>query len=334
MITHLHIENFKCFRDFDIDLDPFNVLIGDNDSGKTAFLMAIRLLAARAGEGPMPAGLGRHFVWRGADGQIVIRACARTSIESETGKEWTVWSSDGVGYSGSAPSDTGSGREEFRTCLGRTAYFRLNPVALRNPSPVAGKMSETGEGFPTYIDGILRADRDTFHEMENLFYRRFPYYRGLAIKVDGDPPRYEITLKTREGQKLPSEAVSDGVMLSLAFIAMSYAPDPPRVMLIEEPENGIHHASLRETIDTLKALSRDKGVQIILTTHSPYLLDQVEPEQVRVFYKDAEGAAHAFRLSDHPEVEKLKKHFQTGEIWTGLVQDEAEGFYRQLGAKP
>src|SRR5688572_16191800 len=45
MIRKIHIRNFKCLRDIDVELGPFNVLIGPNDSGKTSFLEAILVLA-------------------------------------------------------------------------------------------------------------------------------------------------------------------------------------------------------------------------------------------------------------------------------------------------
>jgi len=98
------------------------------------------------------------------------------------------------------------------------------------------------------------------------------------------------------------------------------------MLLIEEPENWVHHASLKDIVGTLKQLSKDKGVQVILTTHSPYLLDHVDPEEVFVFFKDEEGAVRAKRLSDHPQVETLRKHFMTGELWTGFDEkDIVEG---------
>ena len=48
MIESMHIENFKCFKSFDIELGKFNVLIGPNDSGKTAFLQAVHLVGTVA----------------------------------------------------------------------------------------------------------------------------------------------------------------------------------------------------------------------------------------------------------------------------------------------
>jgi len=56
----------------------------------------------------------------------------------------------------------------------------------------------------------------------------------------------------------------------------------------------------------------------------------VEPEEVRVFAKDEDGAVHAVELSKDPEVEDLKKHLMTGEIWTEF--DEADIVARQGGA--
>lgn len=118
----------------------------------------------------------------------------------------------------------------------------------------------------------------------------------------------------------------------MAFMALTYAPQPMKILCVEEPENGVHHASLRDIIRTLKGLAmRKNSVQVILTTHSPYLLDQVEPEEVRVFAKDEEGAVHATRLSDYPDMEDMKKHFMTGEIWTSL--DESEVVERSRGNK-
>jgi predicted ATPase len=127
-----------------------------------------------------------------------------------------------------------------------------------------------------------------------------------------------LEFRTAHGQVMAPESVSDGVMLSLASLAIAYQPDPPKTLLMEEPDKGVHHGSLRETITTLKQLSEEKGVQVILTTHSPYLLDEVEPERVHVFTKDGEGAVHAKRLSEFEDVDGMKKDFMTGEIWSIL----------------
>jgi len=120
--------------------------------------------------------------------------------------------------------------------------------------------------------------------------------------------------------EIPAESVSDGVILSLAFLALSSFSKPPNTLMVEEPENGVHHSSLKKIVGTLKHLSKDKGVQVIVTTHSPYLLDEVEPEEVRVFAKDDEGAVHATNMASVKDVDDMRKHFMTGEIWTSFSE--------------
>jgi predicted ATP-binding protein involved in virulence len=60
---------------------------------------------------------------------------------------------------------------------------------------------------------------------------------------------------------------------------------------------------------------------VILTTHSPYLLDLVNPEQVKVFSKQQDGTVEARTMSDHQEVRDMTKHFMSGTIWTELGEE-------------
>jgi len=60
MITSMHIENFKCFKDFDIELGPFNVLIGPNDTGKHPKDVAAVIFGSKAGLGGKYAVVAHH----------------------------------------------------------------------------------------------------------------------------------------------------------------------------------------------------------------------------------------------------------------------------------
>ena len=353
MITSMHIENFKCFKRFDINLGPFNVLVGPNDSGKTAFLQAIMIAGA---DGPnskwdlgnlnAKAGLvpGTANVWRGDTSRMVsVQAYGgpwerpgndRRSMDvtSPNGSDFT----SHVRVQPDAPpvpperseNPKGAWLEDWmREAIGSISYYALDPGDLRqptNPSTDTYRMSRTGLGLPTFLEDILTRDRETFFALEKAFYARFPEYERIVIEKEDVAGRvgYAISLRTRHGDTLPAGSVSDGVMLSLAYVALCYQPEPPKILLIEEPETGVHYGSLKEIVGMLKHLSSEKHVQVILTTHSPYLLDCVEPEEVRVFAKDQDGAAHAAKLSDHPDVTELKKYLMTGEIWTEF--DEAE----------
>ena len=346
MITSMHIENFKCFKDFDIDLGPFNVLIGPNDSGKTALLQAVGIALwvdeRRCKECIPPAELGFlskvDATWRN-DPALQFRIDLRADSEGfGIGDNVLRIASldDGRLIANVvAPSEVTITRTEswqpkdrmLHVWPGKHAkagYYRLQPQSLRHAkAKFADEMSETGDGLSCYLDHINRVDSEAFNRLRDQFTARFPHYRRpkLALRGREDDKRPAIVFPTVHDEDLSAQSVSDGVMMSLAFIALAHQPEPPEVLLIEEPENCVHHASLKDILKTLQQLSDEKRVQVILTTHSPYLLDCVEPEEVHVFYKDEEGAVHSSRLSDHPETEALRKHFKTGEIWTGFESD-------------
>jgi predicted ATPase len=355
MITKMHIENFKCFKDFDIELGPFNVLIGPNDSGKTAFLESVRIASqvCRFQGVGVPGGgapelgipLGPEIRWEQRQDSIV-----KIEVADEVGDgRWFVATSNrgASDFNGGLAVETGVSAlpinefgPRFARSVGRADYYRLDPAAIRSPSPVdENRLSQTGDGFATFLDDLSRKHRgEVFSPLEKTFCSRFPYYAEIVIdktkvtRIPGHVPpgkvdvflkdAFTLKLRTAKGEVLPVRSVSDGVMLSMAYLALAASPNPPGMLLIEEPENGIHPASLKDVVATLRDLAEKKKVQVVLTTHSPYLLDLVEPEDVRVFSKDKDGAVHAARLSDYPDVEKMRKHFNAGEIWTAL--DEAE----------
>ncbi|MBI5608238.1 MAG: ATP-binding protein, partial [Deltaproteobacteria bacterium] len=63
--------------------------------------------------------------------------------------------------------------------------------------------------------------------------------------------------------------------------------------------------------------------QIVATTHSPYLLDLFEPDEVRVMALDAHGHAVCRNLAEAPDLDRLKQAYQTGEIWASIWEDWA-----------
>jgi predicted ATPase len=351
MITSMHIENFKCFRDFDIDLGPFNVLIGPNDSGKTAFLQAVGAVvwlgASTRAYVPVPdecvRGTPREVTWRHDTSlDVLIEAHAdlqggnargpfvRARLFDDPDSGVCSFRSEVVGEE-EPPFAAAKAQlpERWQTSWFpgesvRAAYYHFDPDALRRPSHLAQGMGPNGEALPSFLDDINRDDPGSFERIKDEFCRRFPQYakpRVVVVSPGNDEPNVlEIRFPTPVGHEFHPDSVSDGVMLSLAFLALVGQPDPPRILLVEQPEDGVHHASLKDIVGTLKQLNEEKGVQVILTTHSPYLLDQVAPEAVHVFTKDEEGAVHARRLSDFEGAGEIGDMFATGEKWTLLSQ--------------
>ena len=93
-----------------------------------------------------------------------------------------------------------------------------------------------------------------------------------------------------QGNAYWAEEVSEGVLYFLALLCIVHQPDPPKLLLLEEPEKGIHPRRIREVMDFIFELARLRDIQIILTSHSPYVVDYFAdiPECISVFDRDPE----------------------------------------------
>ena len=121
--------------------------------------------------------------------------------------------------------------------------------------------------------------------------------------------------------------MSDGVLLILGYLTLVYTTKHPAILLVEEPENGIHPKLLRFVTELLRGLSRglDENtppVQIIITTHSPYLLDYTGPEEVFIFQKDQDGASTITPMAEVKGIKEWLSEFMLGELWTNWGEEE------------
>jgi predicted ATPase len=113
------------------------------------------------------------------------------------------------------------------------------------------------------------------------------------------------------------------------LLALIHSPNPPKVLLIEEPENGIYPKRLEEVISLIRRLQEAPSgratPQIIMTTHSPYLLSSFRPEEVTLMArKDGTGPVQAHPLRDAPNIEERlgRGEFYLGELWYNLSEEE------------
>lgn len=106
----------------------------------------------------------------------------------------------------------------------------------------------------------------------------------------------------------------------LFFTALTYHPRPPRTILIEEPEKGLHPKRLGQVVQLLRDLTKgkfgDHPAQVIVTTHSPYLLDFVNlpHDQVLVFRRNGDGSSTA-QPADTDRLSAFLDEFMLGEVW-------------------
>ncbi len=217
-------------------------------------------------------------------------------------------------------------------------YYRWNPRMLALPvaadSTRRYRMKPDGFGLALLLDDILGADRELFSRLEQRFCSIFPEIRSIklvrqpAFRSPEDEREQVSRIQQADGkgiyfehisskQIVPAAQSSDGVLLVLAYLAVLFSPEPPRLLLVEEPENGIHPRRLREVMKILRDLVTGQSrTQVVFTTHSPHLLDLLEKEEVTLCTKDESGAVTLTRMADSPSVREQLSIFTLGEIWT------------------
>jgi predicted ATPase len=112
--------------------------------------------------------------------------------------------------------------------------------------------------------------------------------------------------------------MSDGTLKMLAYAVLLADPAPRPFIGIEEPENGLYVRLVENLASQLAAHAdaKSSATQILVTTHSPYFVDALRPEQVWLMRKDEHGHTRASRTADLPQIRSLTKQgLPLGSLW-------------------
>jgi predicted ATPase len=319
VIEKIHIQNFKCLRDVTVELGPFNVLIGPNDSGKSSLLQAIELLRGLA---TFQFAFSDEMTWRRQNGLIVdIFAVGNCEGQKEVNVSFPLTSERLQRLQQKKSAEV----HKLYRHLASSATYRLNPAKLRSNSGSEQDptLKPDGSNLAAVLHAMLSGpDRQAVLDLEKKLSDAVPTLKGISTPLAGGQGihRIEFTLNvsTKPPVSIPSTQASDGAMLLLAYLVLVYG-NAPDILLIEEPENGLHPSRLRLVIEILRSISIGeigyKPRQVILTTHSPLLLNFVKPEEVRIFDRDEEGATHVTSMNKVPDIDRLQKEYAPGELW-------------------
>ncbi len=155
--------------------------------------------------------------------------------------------------------------------------------------------------------------RSAADDIEREFARFFPWCKGLDFDVGGG--RIQLYMR-EEGltDPVPATRMSDGMLRYLCLLAVLCHPSPPPLLCIEEPELGLHPDIMAPLARLLKQAST--RTQLIITTHSPELVDQFSdmPEAVVVCERGPDGASEMRRL-DADRLAKWLERYRLGELW-------------------
>lgn len=122
-----------------------------------------------------------------------------------------------------------------------------------------------------------------------------------------------------EGFKEPfySQKMSDGTLKLFAYYLLLHEKDPRPLVFIEEPENGLYHKYLPDlAIEMKKSVRSGYSKQLFITTHSPFFVNSLSPEEVWVLEKQRDGFSTIKRASEYEHVKALTDEgIVLGDLW-------------------
>lgn len=184
-------------------------------------------------------------------------------------------------------------------------------------NPQAGaeeRLSETGDNLPNVLQYLKEQYPDRLERIFAVLRARIPNLQGFDPQIMDDGRLLLLLKDAPFDQPIQARFASDGTMKLLAYLTMLYDPQPPPLIGIEEPENYLHPKLLYDLAEECN-LSSERA-QLLVTTHSPFFIDALAPEQVRVLYRDEKGYTCVRRTADMPGIaEFMREGAKLGDLW-------------------
>lgn len=325
MLKRVSIHNFKSLKDVTLDLQKVNLLIGPNNSGKTNFLKALELMASISKDLKrstfdlpieMHFGKGENHLFENISINLLFDAIGGAPFDY-----FELLDADGnyfIEYSNQAEAN--SQRNKTKDQAQYWLFLHLNNLLIYKPDP--NKLTQpglvgTGEeivsadcsnlvGFLDLMLGKYR--KPVFNRTETDLNTCIPEFD--EINLEDAPPTEELKKQfgdksfkrigltnSKQGITYWADELSEGTLYFLALLCIINQPNPPKLLLLEEPEKGIHPRRIWEIMKFIFQLAEEKDVQIILTTHNEHVVNAFSsmPESVFVFDKDEETGATSVR---------------------------------------
>lgn len=184
-------------------------------------------------------------------------------------------------------------------------------------NPEAGaeqRLSPTGDNLPNVIQYLWEQHPDRLEQIFETLRRRIPRIEMVEAKVLQDSRLLLLVKDAPFSTPVLSRFASDGTLKLLAYLTVLYDPDPPQLVGIEEPENYLHPRLLPELAEECQQAGERS--QLILTTHSPFFINPLRSQEVRVLYRAADGYSRARLVSDMPGIaEFIEQGATLGDLW-------------------
>ncbi len=183
--------------------------------------------------------------------------------------------------------------------------------------PEAGpleRLSATGDNLANVIQYLSESHPDRLRSILRTLSERVPRLEQVTSEPMADG---RLLLRVKDApfrEPFLARFASDGTLKMLAYLVLLYDPDPLPLLGIEEPENYLHPRLLFGLAEECRKVSA--GSQVFVSTHSPFYVDAIRPQELWALERAGDGYTRAVRASDMPKVKEfIAAGALLGDLW-------------------
>jgi predicted ATPase len=351
MIKRIILEGFKSIRELDLELRPLNVLIGANGAGKSNFIAVLHLLnemingnfqdaVARAGGAETFLCFGKkvtnhikvelHFPPNGYRCSWKPAADDTLYFGEEACLYWG-WKPEphetplGTGHKESKlPGEAAEERPHKVPYYVMEAFKSWRVYHFHDTSSTAGVKTSGGindnlyfrsdaSNLAAFLYALKNRSGNYYTAIRDTIRQVAPFFDDFLLRPDQTNDG-KIRLEWREkGTDYPFMAhhLSDGTLRFMCLATLLLQPTPPSTILIDEPELGLHPYAITMLAALMQSAS--KKTQVIVSTQSVPLVNQLQPEDILVV--DRQSGQSTFKHLEKDEIRGWLDDYGLGDVW-------------------
>ena len=178
-------------------------------------------------------------------------------------------------------------------------YVSYLSVSDTRGQPEAGpeeQLSRTGDNIANVIQYLTEQHPERMEHIFDALRQRVPQVERVLAETMPDG-RLLLSIKDAPfDNPVLARFASDGTLKMLAYLVLLNDPSPAPFIGIEEPENFLHPRLLQELAEEARAATARS--QLLVTSHSPFFINALKAEEVRILYRDEQGYTQAVRAAD------------------------------------
>ncbi|MEY4529331.1 MAG: hypothetical protein RLZZ156_52 [Deinococcota bacterium] len=244
-----------------------------------------------------------------------------SSLDTVELKTQSVISSDGAWDWYMNKSEIGSeDLDSYPHGIDRWQFLELNPQQMGTPRPRQRASSQVqllrdGSNVAEYLLSIRDQNQEAFNGIIETLMYVLPYAKDLQPSITSELERTVYLQLTELDYKIPGWLLSSGTLRVLALLCVLRHPTPPPIIFIEELENGLDPRTLNLIVEEIRRAVENGITQVVITTHSPYLLDLLSLSQIIVVER-VNGQPVFTRPANQKHLAAWLEKFSPGQLYT------------------